>query len=54
MSLKYHADIEKIVFDVLIPSSSSLEGIYAYYGPTLDTFDAFFIANTKWNYQKSV
>jgi hypothetical protein len=54
MSLKYHASIEKIVFDVLIPSSSKLKGVYEYYGPTLDTFDAFFIENKKWNHQKNI
>jgi len=54
MSLKYHPKIEKIVFDVLIPSSSSLKGIYEYYGPTLDTFDALYIENKKWNYQKNI
>jgi len=54
MSLKYHANIEKIVFDVLVPSSSSLTGIYEYYGPTLETFDAFYIDNKKWNYQKDI
>lgn len=54
MSLKYHPKIEKIVFDVLIPSSSSLKGVYEYYGPTLDTFDALFIENKKWNYQKNI
>lgn len=54
MSLKYHSKIGKIVFDVLIPSSSSLKGVYEYYGPTLDTFDALFIENKKWNYEKNI
>lgn len=54
MSLKYHSDIEKIVFDVLIPSSSSLKGIYEYYGPSLEMFDAFYIENKKWNHQKDI
>lgn len=54
MSLKYHPKIEKIVFDVLIPSSSSLKGVYEYYGPSLEMFDAFFIDNKKWNYQKDI
>lgn len=54
MSLKYHANLKKIVFDVLVPSSSDLTGIYEYYGPTLETFDAFFIENKKWNYQKDI
>ena len=54
MSLKYHPNIEKIVYDVLIPSSSSLKGIYEYYGPSLEMFDAFFIENKKWNHQKDI
>ncbi len=54
MSLKYHERIEKIVFDVLAPSSSSLVGIYEYYGPTLETFDAFYIDKKKWNYEKDI
>jgi hypothetical protein len=54
MSLKYHANIKKIVFDVLVPSSSDLTGVYEYYGPTLETFDAFFIEKKKWNYQKDI
>jgi len=54
MSLKYHEKIEKIVFDVLIPASSKLKGIYAYYGPSLEMFDALYIENNKWNYQNDI
>jgi hypothetical protein len=54
MSLKYHKKIEKIVFDVLIPASSKLKGVYAYYGPSLEMFDALYIENSKWNYQNDI
>lgn len=54
MSLKYHKDIEKIVFDVLAPSNSSLKGIYEYYGPSLETFDAFYMDKKKWVYEKDI
>ena len=49
-----HPKIEKIVYDVLIPSSSKLEGIYEYYGPSLEMFDALYIDKKKWNYQKDI
>ena len=54
MSLKYHEKIKKIVYDVLIPSSSKLKGIYEYYGPSLEMFDALYIENSKWNYQNDI
>lgn len=53
MSLKYHPDLEKIVFDYLVPASSKLKGIYEYYGPSLDTFDAFLLDKGKWVYEKN-
>ena len=39
MSLKYHPKEKKIVFDFLVPASSKLEGIYEYYGPSLNQID---------------
>jgi len=54
MSLKYHPKEKKIVFDFLVPASSSLEGIYEYYGPSLNRFDAYFFNENKWNYQEDV
>lgn len=54
MSLKYNVKVEKIIFDVLIPSSSNLKGVYEYYGPSLEMFDAFFIENKKWYYEKDI
>lgn len=54
MSLKYHPEIEKIVFDFLVPSSSKLTGIYEYYGPALNRFDAFALDKGKWLYEEDV
>jgi hypothetical protein len=54
MSLKYHPKQKQIVFDFLVPSSSRVKGIYEYYGPALDTFDALTLDKTKWTYQKDV
>ena len=53
MSLKYHENNEKIVFDFLVPASSKLKGVYEYYGPSLDTFDAFILEKNKWVYEKN-
>ena len=50
MSLKYHENIGKIVFDFLVPASSKLKGVYEYYGPSLNRFDAFFVEKGKWIY----
>jgi hypothetical protein len=54
MSLKYHEKLDKIIYDVLIPSSSKLKGIYEYYGPSLEMFDALYIENKKWNYENDI
>jgi len=54
MSLKYHQNIEKIVFDYLVPSSSKLEGIYEFYGPALNRFDAFSMDKSKWIYEEDI
>lgn len=54
MSLKYDAKQQLIVFDYLVPTESSLTGIYEYYGPSLDSFDAFIIEKNHWLFQKNV
>lgn len=54
MSLKYHKEINQIVFDYLVPSSSKLKGIYEYYGPALNRFDGLEIEEGKWIYQEDV
>ena len=48
MSLKFHHNAEKIVFDHLVPASSKLKDIYEYYGPELNVVDAFIIDKGKW------
>ncbi len=52
MSLKYHKELKKIVFDYLVPSSSKLTGVYEYYGPALNRFDAFNLNKKKWIYEE--
>jgi hypothetical protein len=54
MSLKYHDNLEKIVFDFLVPTSSKLKGIYEYYGPALNRFDALDLEKGKWIYQEDI
>ena len=54
MSLKYHPKQKQIIFDFLVPSSSRVKGIYEYYGPALDTFDALTLNKNKWTYEKDV
>lgn len=54
MSLKYHPKQQQIIFDFLVPSSSRAKGIYEYYGPALDTFDALTLNKNKWVYEKDV
>lgn len=51
MSLKYHPNEKKIVFDYLVPVNSNLSGIFEYYGPSLNRFDAFVISPRKWLYE---
>ena len=54
MSLKYHPKEKKIVFDFLVPASSKLEGIYEYYGPSLNRFDAYSFDKNGWNYEEDI
>ena len=51
MSLKFHQNIERIVFDHLVPASSKLKGIYEYYGPELNIVDAFIINKGNWIFE---
>ena len=51
MSLKYHPKLEKIVYDYLEPNSSELKGVYEYYGPALNRFDALILGKGKWIYE---
>lgn len=54
MSLKYHNNSEQIIFDYLVPTSSKLKGIYEYYGPALNRFDALKLDKSKWIYQEDI
>lgn len=54
MSLKYHKKSKQIVFDYLVPSSSKLKGIYEYYGPALNRFDALILEKKKWKYKEDI
>ena len=54
MSLKYHPKDQRIIFDFLVPTGSNLEGVYEYYGPSLNRFDAYFIDKNHWEFQKDV
>jgi hypothetical protein len=54
MSLKYYAKESLIVFDYLVPNSSNLEGVFEYYGPSLNRFDAFLLNKNHWEYKKDV
>lgn len=54
MSLKYHEKESRIVFDYLVPTSSNLEGIFEYYGPSLNRFDAYQLDKKNWQYQTDV
>ena len=53
MSLRFNSKEKKIVFDHLVPASSNLKGIYEYYGPSLDSFDAFVVNKGKWIYEEN-
>lgn len=54
MSLKYHPKDQRIIFDFLVPTGSNLEGVYEYYGPSLNRFDGYFIDKNHWEFQKDV
>jgi hypothetical protein len=54
MSLRYHQNEEIIIFDHLVPASSHLKGVYEYYGPSLEMFDAFRLNKGKWIYEEDI
>lgn len=54
MSLKYHPKENMIIFDYLVPPNSSLNGVFEYYGPSLDSFDAFILEKKSWKFQKNI
>ncbi|MGE0562344.1 MAG: hypothetical protein AB7O47_11035 [Flavobacteriales bacterium] len=54
MSLKYDVKTQLIIFDYLVPTSSNLDGVFEYYGPSLNRFDGFIVNKNKWEYQKDV
>ena len=62
MSLKYQQQNKSlnnqkswmIVFDRLIPLSQNLEGVYCYYVPATNIFDAFIFDKGKWNFVKDI
>ncbi len=53
ISLKYLADIDKIVFDHLTPEAPKLKGMYEYYVPDM-TYDAYFWEDGFWHYQADI
>ena len=53
VSLKFHPEDERIVFDHLSPRARGLEGNMAFYGPDF-TYDAFILEKGKWIYQRDV
>ena len=53
VSVKYHEQEKRIVFDHLIPSREDLEGLYEYYIPE-GTFNAYNYKNGKWWLEQDV
>lgn len=54
MTLKYHPKLKKIIYDYLVPTNSNLNGVYEYYGPALNRFDAIKIEKRKWLYEPDI
>jgi hypothetical protein len=62
MSVKYEKQYmlhgkkkrKMIVFDRISPLDPKLEGMYQYYYPETNIFDAFLFKNGKWNYTKDI
>ncbi|MDB4534513.1 hypothetical protein N9242_06535, partial [Vicingaceae bacterium] len=54
MSLKYHHNIQAIVFDRLVPASSKLKGVFEYYGPALEVVDAYKLNKKSWNLTENI
>ncbi|MCG8696434.1 MAG: hypothetical protein MI922_00150 [Bacteroidales bacterium] len=53
MTLKYHSEKERIVFDHLSPSRPTLEEQYQFYGPD-SSYDAFYFKDGKWQGEKNI
>lgn len=53
ISVRYEANINKIVFDHLMPETPNLKGMYEYYIPDM-SYDAYFWENDFWNYQADI
>ena len=53
VSVKFLADIGKIVFNHLTPESDNLKGLPEFYVPDL-TYDAYYWKNGVWKYQKDI
>ena len=53
VSVRYEANINKIVFDYLRPEAGNLKGMYEYYIPDM-SYDAYFWENNFWNYQADI
>ena len=43
-----------IIFDRLIPLAQNLEGVYCYYVPATNIFDAYYFEKGKWKFVKDV
>ncbi len=54
MSLKWEPEYNAIVFDYLIPLSPQFEGVWTYYGPSVNRFDALLYNKGKWTYKKDL
>jgi len=54
MSLKWEPEYNAIVFDYLVPLSDQFHGVWAYYGPSLNRFDALIYNKGKWTYKKDL
>jgi hypothetical protein len=54
MSLKWEPDYNAIVFDYLVPISEQFNGVWAYYGPSVNRFDALIYNKGKWEYKKDL
>ncbi len=54
MSVKWEPEYHAIVFDYLVPLSPQFEGVWAYYGPSVNRFDALIYEKGKWTYKKDL
>ena len=53
MSLKYHKNQKKIIFNQLDPENSKLKGVYEYYVPNQKYLDALILSKGKWIIEKN-